>query len=113
MIYIKDDFLDDSLIELLNADKDEFQEVKTPGKSFWVKEVPKPVMDIIKFEIEQGIDIVTFGDLIEYSVKINNIRTKILSYVEQKQLRTESREHSVRFENRSENFNSENTGVEA
>jgi len=52
MIYIKDDFLDDNLIELLNANKDEFQEIKTPGKSFWVKEAPKPIADIIKFEIE-------------------------------------------------------------
>jgi hypothetical protein len=52
MIYIKDDFLDDNLIELLNSHKDEFQEVKTPGKSFWVKDVPKPIMQIIKFEIE-------------------------------------------------------------
>ena len=52
MIYIKDDFLDNNLIELLNTNKDEFQEVKTPGKSFWVKKVPKPIADIIKFEIE-------------------------------------------------------------
>jgi hypothetical protein len=52
MIYIKDDFLDYSLIELLSTNKDEFQEVKTPGKSFWVKNVPKPIADIIKFEIE-------------------------------------------------------------
>jgi hypothetical protein len=52
MIYIKDDFLDDNLIELLSSNKDEFQELKTPGKSFWVKNVPKPIADIIKFEIE-------------------------------------------------------------
>ena len=37
MIYIKDDFLDNNLIKLLNTNKDEFQEIKTPGKSFWVK----------------------------------------------------------------------------
>jgi hypothetical protein len=52
MIYIKDDFLDDNLIELLNTNKDEFQEVKTPGKSFWVKEVPSTIAQIIKLEIE-------------------------------------------------------------
>ena len=52
MIYIKDDFLDINLINLLHSNKDEFQEVKTPGKSFWVKEVPAPIMQIIKFELE-------------------------------------------------------------
>jgi hypothetical protein len=52
MIYIKDDFLDLDLLNLLNSNKDEFKEIKTPGKSFWVKEVPKPIMQIIKFEIE-------------------------------------------------------------
>jgi hypothetical protein len=43
MIYIKDDFLDINLIDLLRTNKDEFQEIKTPGKSFWVKEVPAPL----------------------------------------------------------------------
>ena len=52
MIYIKDDFLDINLIDLLRTNKDEFQEVKTPGKSFWVKEVPAPIMQVIKFELE-------------------------------------------------------------
>jgi hypothetical protein len=37
MIYIKDDFLEESLIELLNKNTDSFQKVDTPGKSFWVK----------------------------------------------------------------------------
>jgi hypothetical protein len=37
MIYIEDDFLDADIINSLNNDKEEFQEVKTPGKSFWVK----------------------------------------------------------------------------
>jgi len=37
MIYIKDDFLDIDLIKCLDNDKTEFQEVKTPGKSFWIK----------------------------------------------------------------------------
>jgi hypothetical protein len=52
MIYIKDDFLDNNLIELLNTNKDEFQEVITPGKSFWVKKIPDPIAQVIKFEIE-------------------------------------------------------------
>ena len=52
MIYIKDDFLDNNLIELLNTNKDKFQEIKTPGKSFWVKYVPDTILDVIKFEIE-------------------------------------------------------------
>lgn len=37
MIYIKDDFLDQDLIDRLNNDKSSFQKVDTPGKSFWVK----------------------------------------------------------------------------
>ena len=53
MIYIKDDFLDINLINLLHSNKDEFQEIKTPGKSFWVKEVPTAIMRIIKSEIEE------------------------------------------------------------
>ncbi len=53
MIYIKDDFLDINLLNLLNANKDEFQEIKTPGKSFWVKEVPKLMLQVIQDEIEE------------------------------------------------------------
>jgi hypothetical protein len=37
MIYIEDDFLDIDVINSLNNDKNVFQEVKTTGKSFWVK----------------------------------------------------------------------------
>lgn len=37
MIYIKDDFLDEELIDFLNKDQSEFQKVEMPGKSFWVK----------------------------------------------------------------------------
>ena len=53
MIYIKDDFLDIDLINLLDSNKDEFQEIETPGKSFWVKEVPIGIMQIIISEIEE------------------------------------------------------------
>jgi hypothetical protein len=52
MIYIKDDFLDAYLIELLNANKDKFQEIKTPGKSFWVKMLPQNVVNTIQLEIQ-------------------------------------------------------------
>jgi len=37
MIYVQDDFLDAYLIKHVNNDKEIFQEIKTPGKSFWVK----------------------------------------------------------------------------
>ena len=40
MIYIKDDFLPLPLYKELVNFCDEFKEVKTPGKSFWVKELP-------------------------------------------------------------------------
>jgi len=53
MIYIKDDFLDIDLINLLDSNKDKFQEIETPGKSFWIKEVPVAIMQIIKSEIEE------------------------------------------------------------
>tara|TARA_R110000765_G_scaffold202356_1_gene307646 strand:- start:220 stop:789 length:570 start_codon:yes stop_codon:yes gene_type:complete len=46
MIYIKDDFLPVELLNNINNDKNPFNEVKTPGKSFWVK---KPSEDFIKF----------------------------------------------------------------
>ena len=37
MIYIEDNFLPSNLISILDKDETEFQEIKTPGKSFWVK----------------------------------------------------------------------------
>lgn len=37
MIYIKDDFLNQDLIDQLNNDTTSFQKVDMPGKSFWVK----------------------------------------------------------------------------
>jgi hypothetical protein len=52
MIYIKDDFLDINLIELIRTNKDEFQELKTPGKSFWVKMLPQAVVNTIQLEIQ-------------------------------------------------------------
>jgi len=41
MIYIIDDFLSKKTFEIIKKDKEPFKEVKTPGKSFWVKE-PSP-----------------------------------------------------------------------
>ncbi len=38
MIYIKDNFLDKRLFELLSPTLNEFTKVEMPGKNFWVKE---------------------------------------------------------------------------
>jgi hypothetical protein len=46
MIYIKDNFLDKELFELLNKNLNNFTKVETPGKNFWVKE---PDKDFIKY----------------------------------------------------------------
>mgnify|MGYP003627762388 CR=1 FL=1 len=46
MIYIKDDFLDKELFNLLNKDLNNFSKVDTPGKSFWVKE---PDVEFVKY----------------------------------------------------------------
>ena len=45
MIYIKDDFLEQRLLDAILLDKREYQEVKTPGKSFWVKEPSSLLVD--------------------------------------------------------------------
>ena len=47
MIYIKDDFLDIDIINGLNNDKNVFQDVKTPGKSFWVKMPSDSFIEIV------------------------------------------------------------------
>ena len=47
MIYIKDKFLDDYLIELLNKDESEYERVDTPDKSFWVKYPTNDFIDMI------------------------------------------------------------------
>tara|TARA_B110000046_G_scaffold83222_1_gene91479 strand:- start:748 stop:1311 length:564 start_codon:yes stop_codon:yes gene_type:complete len=41
MIYIKDNFLDKRLFELLSPTLNEFTKVEMPGKNFWVKEPDK------------------------------------------------------------------------
>ena len=45
MIYIEDDFLEKELLDTLLLDKRDYQEVKTPGKSFWVKEPHSLLVD--------------------------------------------------------------------
>ena len=51
MIYVKDDILDINVINILNKDKNVFQEVKTPGKSFWVKMPSDKFMELVCEEI--------------------------------------------------------------
>ena len=45
MIYIEDNFLEKELLETILLDKRDYQEVKTPGKSFWVKEPSELLVD--------------------------------------------------------------------
>jgi hypothetical protein len=54
MIYIKDNFLDDYLIDFLNKDESEYEKVDTPGKSFWVKH---PTNDFIRMICNKISDI--------------------------------------------------------
>ena len=59
MIYVKDNFLPSKLIEYFENDKSNFEEVKTPGKSFWVKHLPKAFIDAVcdKISILEGCKI--------------------------------------------------------
>ena len=52
MIYIIDDFLSKKTFEIVKNNKEDFKEVKTPEKSFWVKE-PSPEF-IAHFEDRLG-----------------------------------------------------------
>ncbi len=53
MIYIVDDFLPKNLFKELLTYCDEFEEFKTPGKSFWIKELPDDFVDFFKNKIEK------------------------------------------------------------
>ena len=53
MIYIKDNFLPDKLYKELVNYCDSFKEVKTPGKSFWIKELPLEFTNYIKTSLEK------------------------------------------------------------
>ena len=44
MIYIIDDFLSKKTFEIIKKGASNFKEVKTPGKSFWVKEPSTPIL---------------------------------------------------------------------
>ena len=59
MIYIKDNFLPPPLYKELVKYCDDFTEVKTPGKSFWVKELPSELVHYIERSLEklEGRDI--------------------------------------------------------
>ena len=59
MIYIKDDFLPKEIINYFENDTSEFKEFETPGKSFWVKELPVPFTQAVcdKISILEGCDI--------------------------------------------------------
>ena len=52
MIYFVDNFLPIDLYNELVTYCDEFKEVKTPGKSFWIKELPKEFNDYIVDRLE-------------------------------------------------------------
>jgi len=56
MIYIKDNFLPSNVFESLVSYSNDFNEVKTPGKSFWVKELPNDLTGYItdKLEVIEG-----------------------------------------------------------
>ena len=47
MIYIQDNFLKPMVFKALVDYADEFEEIKTPGKSFWVKELPEFFPDLL------------------------------------------------------------------
>ena len=59
MIYIKDNFLHKRLLDSLNNDTKDFNEVKFPDKSFWVRELIPEVVDRIceKLSIIEGCEI--------------------------------------------------------
>ena len=74
MIYIKDDFLPLPLYKELVNFCDEFKEVKTPGKSFWVKELPLELTHYIEKSLEklEGRDIKVYYVLLE---KLSKVKT--------------------------------------
>ena len=50
MIYVEDNFLPDNVFQSLVGYSNNFEEVKTPGKSFFVKEIPG---DLTKYIIDK------------------------------------------------------------
>tara|TARA_R100000935_G_scaffold49401_1_gene74694 strand:+ start:47 stop:631 length:585 start_codon:yes stop_codon:yes gene_type:complete len=51
MIYIKDNFLDQKLFDLLQDDVKNFEKVDTPGKSFWVHLAEKNLIKYISSKL--------------------------------------------------------------
>ena len=51
MIYIKDNFLPKNLLNAIISDKNKYNEHKTPGKSFWVKEPSSMFIEYISNKI--------------------------------------------------------------
>jgi len=47
MIYIQDNFLKPMIFKALVDYADKFEEIKTPGKSFWIKELPEYFPDLL------------------------------------------------------------------
>lgn len=52
LVYFKDNFLDNNLIDEVLSDKSDFQKVDTPGKSFWVKLPSAKFLNEVKSKIE-------------------------------------------------------------
>tara|TARA_B110000305_G_C19064355_1_gene458593 strand:+ start:22 stop:594 length:573 start_codon:yes stop_codon:yes gene_type:complete len=52
MIYVEDNFLPSIVFESLLSYSNDFKEVKTPGKSFWVKELPGDLTKYITDKLE-------------------------------------------------------------
>ena len=53
-VYIIDDFFSRELLDKILEDKDEYQEVTTPGKSFWVK---RPTEDFLNWMCARVSDV--------------------------------------------------------
>jgi len=53
LIYFKDNFIDDSLINEALSDNRDFQKIETPGKSFWVKLPSARFLNEVKNKIEE------------------------------------------------------------
>jgi hypothetical protein len=52
MIYVEDNFLPDNVFKALLSYSNDFKEVKTPGKSFWIKELPGDLTEYITNKME-------------------------------------------------------------
>jgi|TARA_R110000787_G_scaffold17091_1_gene53937 hypothetical protein len=79
MIYVKDNFLPSELIEYFENDKSIFEEVKTPGKSFWVKNLPKEFIDAVcdKISILEGCKIENILMFIRQAKKSQDVDWRI------------------------------------